>query len=487
VRAPDQFDHRFRNQSITDQESFFNTEAGRVLLALLELADEDDTKHLFWQWFQRCGTQAERDAALHCVMADTSFLLEWVMQASADALALYAVEEDADLVYLLVGHREAPRLIRRLVCEAKAPRERTRAAMYLIMSGEQVMPFNELALQVALVAQQWPGDASAGVPWMVPQVEALLATDGATLCATSAPLGRALHRAMSIAKAAEREDLFRQAFEAWLLALKDSASIDSTSSILRDHVSVDDKVKLRQVAERIASLPPSQREKALRHLPVPLATAWARSPKTPHEVRIEAAWAALQDPDFNARDCDLSTDPRLVATLLDRVEIRREFGGGLRGPLGVLKVLLRATVNLLVREPPSSEELEEQAQPYFRLRQGLRMWMLAGDELGPELAESLREDLVDRVKNSLREVHHKDGQLTVHLKVTAWLRCSAILRDPRLLEVVKTLGNHLSDRERVLLNEPLESALQELTLPRNQDDVEAVVMAVRALRIEPRP
>jgi hypothetical protein len=147
-------------------------------------------------------------------------------------------------------------------------------------------------------------------------------------------------------------------------------------------------------------------------------------------------------------------------------------------------VLLRAAVNLLVREPPAPGDLEEQAQPYFRLRHALRGWMLTGEKLGPALAEHLREDLVDRVWNALRRVHHEGGRLTEPLgKVAAWLRCSAVLRDKRLLEVVRTLEKHLSEHERPWLTEPLESAKQELLLPPLPDDVEVVVMAVRELRM----
>jgi hypothetical protein len=68
-------------------------------------------------------------------------------------------------------------------------------------------------------------------------------------------------------------------------------------------------------------------------------------------------------------------------------------------------------------------------------------------------------------------------------QVNAWLRCSAVLRDVRLLEVVKNLSQHLNPQERAFLADPLESAKQELVLPRLPDDVEVVVMAVRELRV----
>jgi hypothetical protein len=463
------------------RHSFFETGAGRMLLSLLLLDDREGGKRLFWGWFQRFATQAERDAALHCIPVETDFLPEWIMQASADALVLYGLDEDEDVVHFLGGHREAPRLMRRLIHEARNPSSRASAAAYLLRHGEPVPPFEELEVQVHLVA--W---LERTVPGAVAQVEALLNADGDALCATEADLGRALYNAMHVAKVARNRALFQKAFTVWLLALGAHDGIEySAAPSLRDHVPVDDKIKLRKVAEKLARLSPEQRKEALRGLPVPLATAWARSASTAFEVRVEAAWVALRGPDFNARDCDLSTDPRLLVALMERIDLRRGPGGERwSGPLEILRVLLRATVNLLVRSPPRSGDLEEQGQPYFRLRAMLREWMLGSDELGAGLAASLREDLVDRVKNALRAVHHQDDQLSVPLdQVNAWLRCSAVLRDVRLLEVVKNLGQHLNPQERAFLADPLESAKQEMVLPRLPDDVEVVVMAVRELRV----
>jgi hypothetical protein len=463
------------------RQAFLETDAGRLLLTLLQLDDKEGGKRLFWGWFQRFATQAERDAALHCVPVETDFLPEWVIQASADALVLYGLDETADVAHFLGGHREAPLLMHRLTREAKNPVSRAWSAAYLLRRGEPVPAFEELEVQVHLVARlgrEQPGAAE--------QVEALLTADSRALCATQADLGRALHVSMHVAKAARDNALFQKAFNVWLVALEAHDGIEFTApSILRDHVTVEDKVKLRKVAEKLARFSPGRRTHALSGLPLPLATAWARSPRTPFEVRVEAAWVALQSPDFNPRDCDLSTDPRLVMALLDRVELRPEPAAAHPGGhTEALRALLRTTVNLLVRSPPSARELEEQDQPYFRLRVRLREWMLVSDKLGAELAESLREDLVDRVKNALREVHHEHERLTVPLeKVAAWLRCSAVLRDPRLLEVVKNLGKHLRGPERAHLSEPLEAAKQELLLPQLQDDVEVVVMAVRELRL----
>ncbi len=463
------------------RRSFFETGAGRILLSLLLLDDREAGKRLFWGWFQRFATQAERDAALHCIPVETDFLPEWIMQASADALVLYGLGEDEDVVHFLGGHREAPRLMRRLLHEARNPSSRASAAVYLLSHGQPVPPFEELSVQVHLVAT-----LGRTVPGAVAQVEALLSAAGDSLCATEADLGRALYNAMHVAKAAHHRALFQKAFDVWLLALEAHEGIEySAAPILRDHVPVDDKLKLRKVAEKLARLSPPRRKEALRGLPMPLATAWARGASTAFEVRLEAAWVALRGPDFNARDCDLSTDPRLLVALMERIDLRRGPGGERwGGPLGIVRVLLRATVNLLVRAPPRSGELEEQDQPYFRLRAMLREWMLVSEELGAELAESLREDLVDRVKNALRAVHHQDDQLSVPLdQVNAWLRCAAVLRDARLLEVVKKLGQHLNPQERAFLADPLESAKQELVLPRLPDDVEVVVMAVRELRV----
>ena len=115
----------------------------------------------------------------------------------------------------------------------------------------------------------------------------------------------------------------------------------------------------------------------------------------------------------------------------------------------------------------------------------MKFWIIRiASDLGPEIAQSLREDLVDRVRNALRNVHHENGRLTVPIeRVAAWLRCAAVLRDERLLEIVKKLGAHLSKVEQPLLTEPLEKAKRELQLRRLEDDVEVVVMAVRELRV----
>ena len=470
TRAPEQI-----------RQSFFETGAGKVLLSLLLLDDRESGKRLFWSWFQRFASQAEKDLALHCIPVETDFLPEWIMQASADALVLYGLDEEEEVVHFLGGHRDGPRLMRRLIHEARNPSSRAEAAAYLLRHGKPVPPFEELDVQVHLVAL-----LERTVQGAVAQVEALLAADSDALCATEADLGRALYNAMHVARAAQNRSLFQKAFNLWLLALEAHEGIEySAPPILRDHVPVDDKIKLRKVAEKLAKLPPEQRRQALLGLPLPLATAWARSASTVFEVRLEAAWVALRGPRFNARDCDLSTEPRLLVALMERVELRRGPGGRRwSGQLEILRVLLRATVNLLVRSPPRAAELEEQDQPYFRLRDMLREWMLVSEELGEELAESLREDLVDRVKNALRAVHHQEGQLSVPLEqVNAWLRCSAVLRDVRLLEVVKNLSQHLNPQERAFLADPLESAKQELVLPRLPDDVEVVVMAVRELRV----
>ncbi|MFY0527141.1 hypothetical protein ACN28I_29690 [Archangium gephyra] len=213
-------------------------------------------------------------------------------------------------------------------------------------------------------------------------------------------------------------------------------------------------------------------------LPVPLATAWARSHKTPREVRRVAAAVALRDPQFDPKDCTLSDDAWLLAQLF------QELPYSLENSTKAAQVLLRAAVNLLVHHPPSQQELEEQSAPYFQIREHVRNWVRTPRHPELEVPSLLRADLTDRVWNALRRVHH-DGRSLVPSRqvVEAWLECAAVLRDRRLLDAVEKLEATLRDEERAALSETLRQVKEELVLRPNEDDVEVVILALKELRV----
>ncbi|WP_375769577.1 hypothetical protein [Archangium gephyra] len=241
----------------------------------------------------------------------------------------------------------------------------------------------------------------------------------------------------------------------------------------------DRRMEMRQLAEALAKLPAQQWQSTLRFLPLPLVTIWARSPKTPLEVRFKCAWRVLQAPGFNPRDCDFSTDPELLAELLEQLDELQA------SQLPILRVLLRAAVNLLVREPPSAEELEEQASPHFRIRDRVRLWSRQCRRFDVSLAKVLRDDLETRVWSALRRVRHVSNQLhPPAATVGALLRCTAVLQDRRHLEAVKHLEKNLSAVERRQLSEPLLMAKEMLLDPPLTDHVTVVSMAIAELRLK---
>ncbi|HYO73886.1 MAG TPA: hypothetical protein VEU33_48245, partial [Archangium sp.] len=243
-------------------------------------------------------------------------------------------------------------------------------------------------------------------------------------------------------------------------------------------IPAEDKMRQRRLAKLLGQLSRGELERIRRALPVPLATVWARSPKTPREVRRMAATVALGDPQFDSKDCTLSDDAWLVAQLFEDLPYH------LRDSMKAAQVLLRAAVNLLVHRPPSQQELEEQSAPYVQVREHVRGWVRTPRHSELEVPSLLRADLTDRVWNALRGVHH-DGRSLVPSRqvVEAWLECAAVLRDRRLLDAVEKLEATLRDEERAALSETLRRVKEELVLRPNEDDVEVVILALKELRV----
>jgi hypothetical protein len=250
---------------------------------------------------------------------------------------------------------------------------------------------------------------------------------------------------------------------------------DMLLGVKAQQVLIEDKRARRKLAETFAQLSHSDLRWLIRRMPVSLATAWARSNKTPRFVRLEAAWMALYAPDFDPKDCNLSDDAWLVAGLFEKFDRAGER------PISVLEVLLRAAVNLLVRRHADSMS-EEHLEACSRVRMYVRQWVLMESELGAKLARTLREDLADRIWNALREVHHDGKELIPSVQVVeAWLNCASVLRDRRLLDAVERLEPALRDPERAALAEALQGAKEDLKHPPLENDSTVVVLALKEL------
>lgn len=431
------------------EKQFEESASGALTLKLAgEPGTPEQIRRLVERWWKEQATAEEWGLLLPVAAVNRARCLPIaILRAPPEAVAaLGELGADAGLVERAAERSDALEVLTALARRSSDREAAGWARALLAARGGQLAPPDDLGICVDTLSAMHLRD---GVEYTAEQrayADAVLAAPR-ELVLVHDKLARALHALVRLAGAA--------AIELWIEAIP-RPNVDSyTGYLLREVRALEQAPRL---AAALSALPSERLDKILSEnkLAPELAIVWARSPKTPVVLRAHAAWAVIQQEDFDPAKYDLSRDIDLAARIL---ALRRFSANNYPVALAV-RELARAAGD----GDDRAAELRTQVLELCR---------------SERMAALVLETLIDFLRNQLRNTK---GVRSAHpRKLLAWIEAAGWTRDIRFADDLKKIAQQLQAPENAELVEPLKIALSEIHKQSAMNAAGVVKLALRSL------
>jgi hypothetical protein len=456
-------------------KAFRASPPGRVAAKLANIVDPE-CKAAFRAWFERRAVAEDWDAAFGTA-ARAPYRSAWVgafwpfvSHSLASRIASSALRH-APIGHALLGRRDLAEILTGLVETSDDPVVRLSALVCIVKGGGDVRSVTNsrlLARTIAYLIEE--GAFLAAAEPLVARL--FMNSDGDLLDALpwlSGVIGPALNRA-GLVHTETGPQGERRLVEVCLASLKVRRDDYSDVGVwLGAPCWARDKVARRRLAEGLGGLPDKEIPRLMRAMPGDLAWRLAASPATPVAWRAATAAKAFGDPAFDPKRCSISDDPEVVARVMDELQYLHP------DEVAAAKHIVRAAINLFAHRPPNREQLDEQAAPYFRVREGFRVRVLSSNEVATFAVEHLAQTLSDELRTFVKKNLPRDECD----RANALIAAAARLEDLRPISVVKMNSEALGKAG-------LGDAVREVTMSTDDEpqmsDATRAMLAFRALR-----
>jgi hypothetical protein len=312
-------------------------------------------------------------------------------------------------------------LLRSTVTDAAV---RGRALARLLRAGHAASQDPSLEVMVEAFVPLTDGTTLADSPAGADALAKIAASADEVLAGRSTVLGHSLGALLS-RPPAQRSAARSRLVDLGICCLENAnATTDSLVALLSAPMWHEDEIARKRLASTLGTLTNQRLATLFESVPFNLCVALARSRRTPLQVRLNAAWAAISNSSFEGKDADLSGDPALLAGLFSYL-----MGASMAEGMDIAaatKHVVIASLNTLVRLAPPLGAYDEQASDWSRLRQGL-------GSFARRIADVACEHLADRLLAAIdARVDGAPGRSVENL-VHAAIR----LADPRLKPAVQ--------------------------------------------------
>lgn len=276
------------------------------------------------------------------------------------------------------------------------PAVRGRALAKLLLAGHLSPPVDDLDVLANAFAPLEDGSHLAGHTASASLLQKIVEGADAKLARKSTSLGYALGTALVAPppkRSAPRTRLVDLGLECLASA---SAKPASLVALLSAPLWREDEVARKRMADVLGRLSEQRLADIFETAPLDLCVALARSSRTPLLARVSATWAALNHPEFQAKDADITGDPALLVALYSHLMVAGVFGKTARTPAA--KQVVIATITTYLRFAPPLGAYDEQSSLWFRLKDGLHSFCFQ-----PSVVDAAHEHLADRLLAAIQE------------------------------------------------------------------------------------
>lgn len=323
-------------------------------------------------------------------------------------------------------HPDARGLWTAIVQSDAHPAVRGRALAKLLLAGYPSSPVDDLDVLAHAFAPLKDGTHLGGHPASTGLLRNIVEGANAELARRSAALGYALGAALAQPPPQRSADRARLVDLGLDCLTSGSATPASQVALVSAPLWREDEIARRRMADALGRLSEQRLADIFETAPFALCVALARSTRTPLLARASATWAALNQPEFQAKDADITGDPALLVSLYSQLMLAGIFGKTDR--TSAARHVVIATITTYLRLGPPLGAYDEQTSPWFRLRDGLRHFCFH-----PNIVDAAYEHLVDKLLAAIQvRIVGAVGRNLEDL-----IRSAIRLADPRLKPIIR--------------------------------------------------